>query len=1045
LREDVDLGAQRSNRVLYILNLEDDPLDTELIQTNLTEGGITCEITRVETRTDFEAALKNGGFDLILGDYSLPAFDGVSALKLAKAIRPEVSFILVSGAIGEERAIEALKSGATDYVLKQHLERLVPAVRRVVEEVEERSKRKHLQEALRRSERQFRTLIEQIPAVTYTQKIADPGSSTTNPTLYASPQIESQSGYPPQAFIEDPELWIKLLHPEDRERVLVEDRRTDETGEPFRMEYRQITRDGRIAWIRDEAALVRDEEGIPRFWQGVMYDITERKEAERTLKEAEQRFRALVQYSSDVITMIDAGGTIRYVSPAVARVTGYRPENLVGKNVFDYVHQDVSEEAQEMLARLWSRPGLHPPFEFRVPRRDGTWGHAEFLVNNLLDDPNVGAVVVNQRDITERKRAEEALREGEERFRSTFQQAAVGIAHVALDGRWLRVNGKLCEILGYNREELLGMTFQAVTHPEDLHKDLEQTKRLLAGEVETHSMEKRFLRKDGSVIWANVTVSLARGTSGEPAYFIPVIMDITQRKRTEEALKQNEELYRTVIEQSADSIFLVDVETKRILEVNASLPRVLGYEPDELKEMTLYDVVAHDRESVDNNIRRLLNQKHYSVGERKYRRKDGSLVDVEVNASVVPYATGEAMCIVAHDVTTHKRVESELRHSLSVLLALREASEVLGSTLKSEEIVTRLLEIMRGVSGLTAAVISVQPLSESGSFPIWRSVGLESLWPKVRYAPEAARARQAALESQVQLFVRLRRPGSVEDESLEALYLPLKVKDRVVGVLEAYGPEPWTRSDMTEVLSSLASQAASALENAQLYEELGERERALQDLVGKLLRAQEEERRRVAYEVHDGLAQVAVAAHQRLQAFARRHPPAAERGQRDLQRILDLVRRTVSDARRIIANLRPTTLDDLGLAATISLEVERMREEGYEVDYASDIGEERLPGTLEITLFRAAQEALTNMRKHARARRVRIELRRDAEEVSLEIEDDGRGIDSAVASLSSGPGERVGLAGMRERIGALGGTLEIRSSAGAGTSLVASVPLTRVH
>ena len=201
----------------------------------------------------------------------------------------------------------------------------------------------------------------------------------------------------------------------------------------------------------------------------------------------------------------------------------------------------------------------------------------------------------------------------------------------------------------------------------------------------------------------------------------------------------------------------------------------------------------------------------------------------------------------------------------------------------------------------------------------------------------------------------------------------------------------------------------------------------------------------MAYEVHDSLAQVAVAAHQHLQAFARRHSPDAERGRRDLERILELVRGTVSDARRIIANLRPTTLDDLGLAATLSLEVERLREEGYRVDYTDDIGEERLPGAVEIAFFRVAQEALTNMRKHARTRWVRIELRREAEVVRLEIEDDGRGFDPAAASLGSGPGERVGLAGMRERIGTLGGALEVRSSPGAGTFVAASVPLTRAH
>jgi signal transduction histidine kinase len=134
---------------LRILDLEDDPVDTELIQANLMAGGISCEMTRVQTRADFEAALENGDFDLVLSDYSLPSFDGLSALELAKEIRPDVPFILVSGVIGEERAIEALKRGATHYVLKQSLERLVPAVRRAVREAEERTERRRAEEALR--------------------------------------------------------------------------------------------------------------------------------------------------------------------------------------------------------------------------------------------------------------------------------------------------------------------------------------------------------------------------------------------------------------------------------------------------------------------------------------------------------------------------------------------------------------------------------------------------------------------------------------------------------------------------------------------------------------------------------------------------------------------------------------------------------------------------------------------------------------------------------------------------------------------------------
>lgn len=627
----------------------------------------------------------------------------------------------------------------------------------------------------------------------------------------------------------------------------------------------------------------------------------------------------------------------------------------------------------------------------------------------------------------------------------------------------------------------------------------------------------------------------------------------------EEKLKESEELYRTVVEQATENIFIVDPESKRILQGNPALQRSLGYAPDELEDITLYDIVAHDRESIDRNTEQILEGHDFS-SERRYRRKDGTLIDVEVSARPFPYRGGQAICVVAHDITqrkmaddqilfqthllqhvetaiiatdlqgsvTHwndyaeklygwtraevlgtniaeltigpseaavtqdirkqlraggswageitlwrkdgstfisyvalslvhdaqgqaigvvgistditerKQVENNLRQNLSVLLALREAGQVLGSTLKSEEIITSLLEIMRSVSDLTAAVISMH--DATGRLYVWRSVGLQTLWPRARFAPEAETSRLAAIESEEQRLFRLRHPDPGR-ESLVGLCLPLKVKDHVIGVLEAYGPETLAHSDTAEILNSLASQAASALENARLYEEVEERERKLQGLVEKLLGAQEEERRRVAYEVHDGLAQVAVASHQHLQAFASRYAPNEERGRRDLERILRLVRGTVSDARKIIANLRPTTLDDLGLAATISLEVERLRGEGYQVDYEVSLGNDRLPNVVEITIFRVIQEALTNMRKYAQSQLVRIQLQRQKDSIYLKVQDYGRGFDPTAVSAGSGPGEKVGLAGMRERVSIVGGKLEIDSSLGVGTSVMAAIPL----
>jgi signal transduction histidine kinase len=296
------------------------------------------------------------------------------------------------------------------------------------------------------------------------------------------------------------------------------------------------------------------------------------------------------------------------------------------------------------------------------------------------------------------------------------------------------------------------------------------------------------------------------------------------------------------------------------------------------------------------------------------------------------------------------------------------------------------------------------------------------------------------MESGQHMHLGMKSPSSTTELSV-GLFLPLRMRNQTIGVLEIYGPDTIVEKEMVEILLSLTVKAATALENARLYGELAERERMLQDMIGKLLSVQEEERRRVAYEVHDSLAQVAAAAHQHLQAFSQRYPPTTKRSRSELERILKLVRQTVSDARKVIANLRPAALDDFGLAVAISLEVERLREEGYQVDYEEELGDEGLPDAVEIALFRIAQEALTNVRKHAQTRRVYVELRRQGDKIYLEVRDHGCGFDPDSASGGSGPGERTGLAGMRERARVLDGELQINSRLGTGTSIIVVVPL----
>ena len=225
---------------------------------------------------------------------------------------------------------------------------------------------------------------------------------------------------------------------------------------------------------------------------------------------------------------------IVYVNPAFERISGYPVDEVLGRNCRFLQGEDRDQPALDEL-----RSALREERESRVVlknyRKDGTPFWNELYVSPVHNEEGrLTNFVGVQNDITDRRRIEEILRESEEIFRATFEHAAIGAAQVGIDGRWLRVNRRLGEIVGYEPEELLQTTFQEITHPDDLEGDLAQVRRLLADELQTYTMEKRYLRKDGSFVWVNLTVSLVRDASGEPAYFIAVVEDISARKQTEE-------------------------------------------------------------------------------------------------------------------------------------------------------------------------------------------------------------------------------------------------------------------------------------------------------------------------------------------------------------------------------------------------------------------------------------------------------------------------------------------------------------------------------
>jgi PAS domain S-box-containing protein len=301
------------------------------------------------------------------------------------------------------------------------------------------------------------------------------------------------------------------------------------------------------------------------FSYALIRDITRRNQAEELLAQQREWLQVTLSSIGDAVIATDTDGTINFINGVAQSLTGWKEEEAIGQPleaVFNIVNEDTRKKVENPALRaikegiivglanhtiLLAKDGREVPIDDSgAPVRDKTGAMR-------------GAVLIF-RDILEGKQVEERLRESEESFRATFEQAAVGIAHVAVDGRWLLVNQRLCEIVGYTREELLARTFQDITHPDDLETDMDFVRQMLAGKISTYSMEKRYLRNDSSIIWINLTASMVRDAAGAPKYFISVVENIAERKQTAEALRASEQQLRAIYDGTYEYIGLLTLE-----------------------------------------------------------------------------------------------------------------------------------------------------------------------------------------------------------------------------------------------------------------------------------------------------------------------------------------------------------------------------------------------------------------------------------------------------------------------------------------------------
>jgi PAS domain S-box-containing protein len=768
--------SAREVETLRVLLVEDSEDDAMLLLRELRRGGYQPLSQRVCTPEDMQKALgaaaaRDEPFQVVISDYYMPRFSAPEALRLLRELGYEAPFIVVSGKVGEDAAVEIMKKGANDYLTKENMSRLCPAIERELREKEvRREQRERAQKALDRSEDRFRRLVEQIPAVTYVQEPID--SDTPKAITYMSPQYEAMLGYPAETEILDEEHWLRMLHPDDRERVLAEELRTDETGEPFKIEYRLIARDGRVVWVRDEATLLKDEDGNSLYWLGVQYDITEQKRTEEDFRRSEERFRATFEQAAVGIVQVGLDGQWLRFNDKFCDIVGYEREELGAVSVFELVSPEDFERDFDRGVGMLAGELSDYTEEKLIVGKGGRRVWINLTVSLVHDDSNEPRYFIavaeeigkRKQAEEERRRTQEQLRQSEERFKVLAEEVVEGII-LSENGRIIDANRSVTEMFGFDLGELIGKDAMELTQPE-----YREMVRQSISEEDVRSYESRGLKRDGTTF--PIEIRPRHLPYSGRRIRVTSVIDLTERKSQEEALKQSEALYRTVVEQAEENIFLVDAKSRRVLDANDALLRSLGYSEDELEKMTLYDIVAHDHESVDLNIGRIMEEGHRSLGERQYRRKDGSLVDVEVNVSAVPYNDDTAMCVVAHDVTERKRTERMLEE-IREAERNRLARELHDSTLQDIVYALQEIQVMQVVS-----TGDPNPALEDTAEALKRSVeGLRGAIFELRLKETLERSLVTSLENLVDLNRRMAR-GRYELELVVADEFPARLPDK---------------------------------------------------------------------------------------------------------------------------------------------------------------------------------------------------------------------------------------------------------------------------
>lgn len=758
----------------------------------------------------------------------------------------------------------------------------------------------------------------------------------------------------------------------------------------------------------------------------------------------EQELLRAITENADVSMFIkDLDGRFVYVNRVFCERHGLPEQALLGRSYRELCQSkgEIEQLQAHDEAVLKARAPLR--FEESVRVRGELREHqvTKFLLNDASGQPMaICGVAV---DITERLRAEA-------RFRRFFELPLLGRALTAPDTRFLEVNQTLADMLGYSIAELVGRSWKAVTHPEDIDAHLSHLEEVIAGKHDVYSMEKRFVHRDGHIVQTSISAGCIRRSDRSIDHLVLIVQDVTARKQAEDALRRSEERYRLVANATNDAIYDFDLTTDTV-EWNDQYQKLFGWETQTGSAARVWFARIHpdDRARVKRELGELT--AHGTIEHLRFRHKraDGTFVHVVLHSFVLRDSAGRAvrsvgsLSDVSAEITVKETLEAEVAERRRAEQLAHTYTATMSATLNSlvieprfdafaGQVLNTIVEQLGGIGGAFwvrdagSALVNAIYVHEDGRLVRGResSHPLAQQWMRVPLQVAPATQAQLFTLSATELDAERALPASIR-EYFHSRHVRTVLGVRLVfdgdtpGGFSIYFKGAREFGPQEELLAKgLVLQATLAMRLAQMEEETRKA-----TLV--------QERNRMARDIHDTLAQGFTGVIVQLEAAK----DVIASGQRDkadghIDRAMELARSMLAEARRSVHALRPASLEVGGLRGAFESLLHRMTD-GTGIQATFDLrGRARhLPLDWEDALLRAGQESLTNALRHAETRRFSALLAFEPTVVELTLTDDGHGFDPTA------PNEGHGLRGMRERAERLGGELIVRSTIGVGTQI----------